>query len=184
MLVIDAAGEKLGVMSVRQALQVAEQAGLDLVEVAPNSRPPVCRLLDYGRFKYEQTKKEREAKKHQRSNVLREVRFRPRIKDHDVEAKANLVLRLLDEGSKVRVSVIFRGREGSHPEIGWRHLRHLAELVKDKAAIERPPAAEGDNLTMILAPAKHLKEDAKEGAAKEGPNRESAAKKVAKNKGE
>ena len=162
MLVIGADGDRLGVMSVRQALQVAQQAGLDLVEVAPTAKPPVCRLLDYGRFKYEQTKKEREAKKHQRSNVLREIRFRPRIKDHDIEAKANLVLRLLDEGSKVRVTVIFRGREGTHPEIGWRHLRRIAELVKEQSAIERPPAAEGDNLVMILAPAKHLKEPPKE----------------------
>lgn len=148
-------------MPIARALQVAQQAGMDLVEVAPNSRPPVCRLLDYGRFKYEQTKKEREAKKHQRSNVLREVRFRPRIKDHDVEAKANQVARLLEEGAKVRITVVHRGREGTHPEIGWRHLRHIAELVKDQAAIEKPPAVEGDNLAMILAPAKHLKEAAK-----------------------
>lgn len=161
MLVIDANGVQRGVMPLRQALEVAQQAGLDLVEVAPNSKPPVCRLLDYGRYKYEQTKKEREAKKHQRSNVLREVRFRPRIKDHDIEAKAHLVARLLEEGSKVRVTVVHRGREGSHPEIGWRHLRRIAELVKEQSAIERAPAVEGDNLAMILAPAKHLKEAAK-----------------------
>ncbi len=161
MLVIDASSEKLGVMPLRQALEVSQQAGLDRVMVAPNSKPPVCRLLDYGRYKYEQTKKEREAKKHQRSNVLREVRFRPRIKDHDVEAKANQVARLLEEGSKVRVTVIHRGREGSHPEIGWRHLKRIAELVREHAAIERAPAVEGDNLAMILAPARHLKEAAK-----------------------
>lgn len=158
MLVIGAGGERLGVLALPQALQAAREAGLDLVEVAPTASPPVCRLLDYGKFKYEQTKKEREAKKHQRSNELREVRFRPKIKEHDVEAKANLVKRLLAEGNKVRVTVVFRGREITHPDIGWNHLRRMAELVKDVAAFERVPSMEGDNLVMIVSPAKHLKE--------------------------
>lgn len=144
----------MGVLPLRQALQVAKEAGLDLVEVAPTAQPPVCRLLDYGRYKYEQTKKEREARRHQKSSAPREVRFRPRIREHDLEAKANLVLRLLGEGNKVRVTVVFRGREGSHAEIGWKHLRRVAELVRDGASIEKAPGMEGENLVMILAPAK------------------------------
>lgn len=138
----------------RQALQMAREAGQDLVEVSPTARPPVCRILDYGKYKYEQTKKEREARKHQKSGSLREVRFRPRIRGHDLEAKANLVRRLLSEGNKVRVTVVFRGRENAHPEIGWQHLRRLAELVKDGAAIDRAPAMEGDNLVLFLSPGK------------------------------
>lgn len=158
MLLIGASGERIGVIPMRQALLTAREAGLDLVEVAPNASPPVCRLIDYGKFKFEQIKKEREAKKHQKSNVLREIRFRPKIHEHDLEAKANMAQRLLEDGNKVRITVVFRGREGSHPEIGWKQLRRLAELVKDHALIEKPPATEGENLVMIIAPGKEMKE--------------------------
>lgn len=153
-MVIGSGGERMGVMPFRQALETARGVGLDLVAVAPTAVPPVCRLLDYGKYKYEQTKKEREAKKHQKASSVREIRFRPRIRGHDLEGKAQLALRLLAEGNKVKVSVVFRGREGTHPEIGWNHLKRLAELVRDKAAIERPPALEGENIVMFLAPAK------------------------------
>lgn len=162
MLVIGASGERLGVLPTRRAIEVAREAGLDLVAVAPTASPPVCRLMDYGKYKFEQTKKEREAKQHQRSNVLREIRFRPRIRDHDLEAKAHLAERLLSQGNKVRVTVVFRGREGSHPELGWKHLKRMAELLQDVSAIERPPIQEGENLVMTLAPAKQQREKAKE----------------------
>lgn len=160
-LAIGASAEKLGVMPTRRALEVAREAGLDLVEMASHVSPPVCRLMDYGKYKYEQTKKEREARQHQRSNVLREIRFRPRIRDHDLEAKAHLAQRLLAQGNKVRVTVVFRGREGTHPEIGWRHLKRLAELVRDMSTIERPPVQEGESLVMILSPARQAKEKVK-----------------------
>ena len=149
---VDEKGEQLGVMLTREALQTADERGLDLVEVAPSAAPPVCRLMDYGRFKYEATRKEREARKSQVSNELREVRMKTRIGQHDRLAKTRLVKRLLDEGSKVKVSVMFRGREITHPELGMGLLRAVAEDLVDDALLERPPAFEGRFLAMVLAP--------------------------------
>ena len=152
---VDEKGEQLGLMPTRQALEIAEERGLDLVEVAPGSKPPVCRLLDYGRFRYQATRREREARKEQKgkpSNVLREVRFKTRIGEHDRSAKTRLIRRLLAEGSKVKVSVIFRGREITHPDIGMAVLRSVAEDLVDDAMMEKSPSFEGRFLTMILSP--------------------------------
>ena len=143
---MDEKGEQLGVMATAQALRIAEERGLDLVEVAPAASPPVCRLLDYGKFRYEATRKEREARKVRKSKVtneLREVRFRTRIGVHDRAAKTRLVKRLLDQGSKVKVIVMFRGREIAHPELGMTLLRLVAEDLADDARLERPPGFEG-----------------------------------------
>lgn len=141
-------------MTVQQALSLARDRDLDLVEVAPNSVPPVCRLLDYGKFRYLQSTKEREMRKTQKSNTLREVRFRPRIGRHDIEAKERLVRKLLDEGSKVKVSVMFRGREMDHQEIAVRLLRQVHDELKDDAKLEQTPSLEGRFMSIILAPDK------------------------------
>lgn len=142
-------------MPTRHALAVAQDRGLDLVEVAPSSSPPVCRLMDYGKFRYEATRRERISRRGQRTkttNEQREVRLEGRIGDHDLETKIRQVRRLLGQGSKVRVSVRFRGREITHPEIGMALLRRVAESLVDDAGMEKPPSFEGRFLTMILAP--------------------------------
>jgi len=145
-------GEQLGIMPTAQAREIARKRNLDLVEVAATSVPPVCRLLDYGKFKYEQAKKEREARKSQKVALLREVRLRPRIDNHDFEAKTRLVRKLLDGGDKVKVSVMFRGREITHPEIGWRLLQRMTESLKEAASLERQPSMDGARMVMILSP--------------------------------
>jgi translation initiation factor IF-3 len=139
-------------MPVAQALDIAHKAELDLVEVAPNVDPPVCRILDYGKYKYAQSKKEREARKHQHHVVLREVRFKPKIDTHDVEFKARTAEKLLREGDKVKVSVMFRGRELTHLQIGRDLLDRLYDKLKEIAIIERPPTMEGRFMSMILTP--------------------------------
>jgi translation initiation factor IF-3 len=153
-LVIDDEGQKLGVIPIQQALQMARDEGLDLVEVAPNANPPVCRILDYGKFKYEQSKKERDAHKHQRQVVVREVRFKSKIGQHDLDVKIRVITGLLKEGDKVKVSVLFRGREITHPEIGRDLLqRVLAKLTEDGAGqIEKHIGMEGRFMTMIVSP--------------------------------
>jgi len=150
---VGAKGEQLGIMPLTQALEAARKHNLDLVEVAPTAVPPVCRLLDYGKYRYEQAKKEREARKNQKISLLREVRIRPKIGDHDFESKARLAKKLLDDGDKVKVSVLFRGREITHPEIGWRLLQRMAESLKGVASIERQPVMEGKRMHIILSPA-------------------------------
>lgn len=148
--VIEENGEQLGVLPTPQALQLARDRNVDLVEVAPNSVPPVCRLLDYGKFKYEQTKKDREAKKHQHLTELKEVRLRPKISDNDFETKVRRAQRFLEDGDKVKVTVLFRGREMAHPMIGRELLLRFAESVKDVAKVERAPLAEGRTMHLIL----------------------------------
>ena len=146
----------MGVMPTRQALELAEQRGLDLVEVAPAARPPVCRIMDYGKFKYEATRREREARKENKSrssNELREVRFKTRVGEHDRNFKTRLVRRLLGEGAKVKVSVMFRGREITHPEVGMQVLRRVAEDLAEDARMEKTPSFVGRFLTMTLTPA-------------------------------
>ena len=150
---MDEEGNQLGVLPVRQALEVAYERGFDLVEVAPGADPPVCRLMDFGKFKYEATRKEREARKARTTNELREVRMKTRIGEHDRLAKTRLVNRLLKQGAKVKVSVMFRGRENEHPEIGMALLKLVAEALVDDAALESPPNFESRRmLSMILAP--------------------------------
>jgi translation initiation factor IF-3 len=152
--VVDEDGGQLGVMSARDALQLARDHDLDLVEVAPNSVPPVCRLLDYGKFRYLQSTKEKEMRKTQKTNSLREVRFRPKIGLHDIQAKERLVHRLLSAGNKVKVSVMFRGREIDHPEIAVKLLKQVNDVLEDEAKLEQPPKLEGRFMSIILAPAK------------------------------
>ena len=154
MRVIDERGEQLGVMPTSRALSLARERDLDLVEVAPTSMPPVCRLLDYGKFRYLQSTKEREMRRSQKGTVLREVRFGTRIGRHDLAAKERLVHRLLDQGAKVKVSVRFRGREMEHPELAINLLREVAETLRGESKLEQAPNLEGRIMSIILAPAK------------------------------
>ncbi len=154
---IGEAGEQLGVMSVDQARKAAEERSLDLVEVSPNSDPPVCRLLNYGKFKYEQAKKDRQASKSQKSSGLREVRMRPKIGQHDIDFKIKAAKRLLEEGAKVKIIVLFRGREIVHPSVGRELLQKAIELLGDSAKIEREITMEGRSMTVILSPSKQAK---------------------------
>jgi len=150
-------------MPLFEARELARKQNLDLVEVAPTATPPVCRLLDYGKYRYEQSKKEREAKRTQKVSLLRQVRLRPKIGAHDLEAKIRAVNKLLVEGNKVRVTVLFRGREITHPEIGWRLLQKVAESLKDIASIDRQPSMEdGRMMTLILSPSATRKPKEKE----------------------
>jgi translation initiation factor IF-3 len=151
-LVIDEEGEQLGDMPTEDAITLAQDKGLDLVEVAPAADPPVCRLLDYGKFKYLQTKKEREARKGQKITLLREVRFRPSIGIHDIEAKKRQVKKLLAEGSKVKLTVMFRGREITHQDLGVNLLRKMAESFKDEAKLEKAPSMEGRRMSVTIVP--------------------------------
>ncbi len=148
-------GSQLGVMSIQDAMKLADEQGLDLVEVAPQAVPPVCRIMDYGKFRYEATRKERDARKARKSKAtqeLREVRMKTRIGQHDLSAKTRLVKRLLGQGAKVKVSVMFRGREIDHPELGMGLLKNVADVLVDDALLERPPKFEGRFLAMTLAP--------------------------------
>ncbi|MBI4298817.1 MAG: translation initiation factor IF-3 [Chloroflexi bacterium] len=149
---IDEQGQQLGVMPTRSALELARERDLDLVEVAPNATPPVCRLLDYDKFRYLQTKKERESKKGHKLVLLRQVRFRVGIGSHDKEAKVRQIRKLLGEGAKVKISVFFRGREITHPELGATLLRGIAEELKDEARLEQTPTMEGRALAIVMIP--------------------------------
>jgi translation initiation factor IF-3 len=150
--VIGINGEQLGVMPLIQALDAARDSGADLVEVAPTAVPPVCRILDYGKFKYEQAKKEREAKKHQHNVLLREIRIRPKIDDHDIDFKTRTAEKLIKEGDKVKITVMFRGREVTHPQLGKELLDRVYDRLKDIAGVEKAASMEGRHMTMILAP--------------------------------
>ena len=150
--VIGGDGSQLGVMETRRALQMARDAEVDLVEVAPNSEPPVCRLLDYGKLLYLSSKKEKESKRGQKSTEQKEVRFRPNIGTHDLNAKLRKVREFIDDGSKVKLTVRFRGREAAHQQLGLAVLRRVADELKDEVRLERPPAMEGRSLSMVLIP--------------------------------
>jgi len=139
-------------MPLDQALEMARKRNLDLVEVAATAEPPVCRLLDYGKYKYEQAKKERELRRKQKVSLLREVRLRPKIDNHDFEAKARTARKLLDGGDKVKVTVMFRGREITHLEFGRKLLQRMIESLKGVASIERQPVMEGRRMNIVLAP--------------------------------
>lgn len=142
--------EQLGIVPTYQALEKARELNVDLVEVAPQAVPPVCKLLDYGRYKYELTKKDREARKNQVRIELKEIRLRPKIGDHDFDAKARRAVKFLEDGDKVKVTVLFRGRELAHPQLGRELLEEMAEKLKDVAAVERSPSVEGKTMFMIL----------------------------------
>jgi translation initiation factor IF-3 len=147
---IDEEGQVVGVMSSMQAFAIARERNLDLVEVSPMAVPPVCRLMDYGRFKYEQQKKENEARKRQKTSELKEIRMRPKTDDHDLAVKVRKVEEFLGEGDKVKVGVVFRGREMAHPDLGRRLLDQVIVDLKNVAAVERPPMLEGRMMSMIV----------------------------------
>lgn len=147
-------GSQIGVKKLAEALWLADQLGLDLVEVAPDAKPPVCRLMDYGKFKYEQSIRDREARKHQKRTVIKELRMAPRIETHDFDITLRRALEFLDEGDKVKVTVRFRGREQERPEFGKRLLDRLAEGIGEAGTIEQTPQLEGRMMTMVLAPSR------------------------------
>jgi translation initiation factor IF-3 len=154
---IDENGVQVGIITTRDALDMARDRDLDLVEVAPTASPPVCRLMDYGKFRYEQTKKEREARKNQKQVELKEIRMKPRTDTHDLQVKANNARRFLEDGHKVKFSVRFRGREIAHPEIGREMLEQLSEDLREYAVIDQKPTLEGRAYTLILSPAPQSK---------------------------
>ena len=150
--VTSATGEQLGIMATRDALRMAEEQHLDLVEVAPKAKPPVCRIMDFGKYRYEQQKREKEATKKQKIITIKEVKLRPNIEQHDFDVKLKNALRFVQEGNKVKVTIMFRGRELSHPELGKEVLSRVAEKLGDMVSIERSAKLEGKNMTMIVAP--------------------------------
>ncbi|WP_344308144.1 translation initiation factor IF-3 [Brevibacterium samyangense] len=153
-------GEQVGIVAIRKALDLAREADLDLVEVAPQAKPPVAKLMDYGKFKYESAQKAREARKNQANMALKEIRFRLKIDEHDYETKKGHVTRFLAGGDKVKVMIMFRGREQSRPEMGMRLLNKLAEEISDLGTVESSPRVDGRNMVMVIAPVKS-KADAK-----------------------
>lgn len=150
--VINSDGDQLGIFSSREALRLAEEKQLDLVEISPAAKPPVCKIMDFGKYKYEQSKREKEARKKQKIICVKEVKLRPNIEDHDFEVKAKNAIRFLKEGDKVKATIIFRGREIVHTQLGQKLLKRLAERVQDISLVERQPKLEGKNMIMILSP--------------------------------
>lgn len=154
-LVIDPDGKKLGVMKLKEALDIAQnEYGLDLVEVAPNAKPPVCRIMNYGRWKYEQEQKLKKAKKHQQSIVIKEIKIRPKIGDHDLQVKLKHAREFLSEGNKVKITLRFRGREIVHQDLAVKLLSRIAESLADIATVESSPKMEGKLMVMMLSPKK------------------------------
>ena len=145
-------GEQVGIVAIGDALRLAQEADLDLVEVAPMARPPVCKLMDYGKFKYETAQKARESRKNQVNTVIKEMKLRPKIDPHDYETKKGHVVRFLKAGDKVKVTIMFRGREQSRPELGFRLLRRLSEEISELGFVEASPKQDGRNMIMVLAP--------------------------------
>ncbi|SHJ07872.1 translation initiation factor IF-3 [Anaerovibrio lipolyticus DSM 3074] len=150
--VTDAEGQSLGVMQVKDALNMAMEQHLDLVEIAPKAKPPVCRIMDYGKYRYEKQKREKEARKKQKVISIKEVKLRPNIEQHDFDVKLKNATRFLADGDKVKVTIMFRGREMSHPELGKDILSKFADALKDSVTVERDAKLEGRNMIMILAP--------------------------------
>jgi len=147
-------GEQVGVVETATALQMADEVGLDLVEIAPDANPPVCKIMDFGKYKYEMAQKAREQRQNQTHIVVKEIRLRPKIETHDYETKRNQVIKFIGAGDKVKVTIQFRGREQSRPELGYNLLKRLAEDVTEIANIEFAPKQEGRNMTMVLGPNK------------------------------
>jgi translation initiation factor IF-3 len=152
--VIDAAGQQLGILSIRDALTIATEKQLDLVEVAPNADPPVCRLMDYGKYLFEKQKRERESRKAQKQIEVKEVRLRPKTDEHDIQVVLTKIRKFAKEGAKVRVRIRFRGREMQHPEVAREILERVAREAADAAVVESMPLFDGTSLIMILAPAR------------------------------
>ncbi|GAY09540.1 translation initiation factor 3 [Pseudonocardia sp. N23] len=165
-------GEQVGIVRIEDALRLAQEAELDLVEVAAQARPPVCKLMDFGKFKYESAQKARESRRNQQLTVIKEQKLRPKIDTHDYETKKRNVVRFLEGGNKVKVTIMFRGREQSRPELGFRLLQRLAEDVVDLGVVEAAPKQDGRNMTMVIAP---LKKPVKRAAHAAEPTADEAA---------
>jgi translation initiation factor IF-3 len=157
---IGADGSQVGIVSLSQALGAAQDAGLDLVEIAPNADPPVCKVMDYGKFKYQESIRAKEARKKQGHHTVKEIRFRPKIGVHDYETKKGLVVKFLDQGHKVKVTVMFRGREMHHTELGARILDRLSQDLEGTGTVEVSSKLDGRNMTMMFAPVKKKPEKA------------------------
>jgi translation initiation factor IF-3 len=149
---IDADGSQIGIVPIDHALTLADERGLDLVEVAPGARPPVCRIMDYGKFKYEEARKARRARKKQHQVQIKEVKFRPGIEEHDFDFKIRHARRFLEEGNKVKATMMFRGRQVAHSDLGRQVLSRVAEILGDVGKVEGDLSLEGRNMTMIVAP--------------------------------
>jgi translation initiation factor IF-3 len=171
-------GEQVGVVRIEDALRLALESDLDLVEVAPLAKPPVCKLMDFGKFKYEAALKERESRKNQTHTVIKEMKLRPKIDQHDYETKKGHVERFLKGGDKVKITIMFRGREQSRPELGLRLLAKLAEDVTELGFVEATPKQDGRNMIMVLAPHRKKSDVAKD-AAKDAAKVRSAAEEQA-----
>jgi len=154
---IGADGTQLGNKPLPEALQIARESGLDLVEVAANADPPVCKIMDFGKYKYEQDQRRKESRKKASNVVIKEMKFRPKIDSHDYDTKMKHVERFLEEGSKVKLTIMFRGREMAHPELGRRILEKVAERVAEIASVESAPKQDGRNMTMVLNPIRKAK---------------------------
>ena len=150
--VVDQNGEQLGIMSGRDALALAEERQLDLVKIAPQARPPVCKLMDYGKYRFEQSKKEREFRKNQKVITVKEVRLSATIEDHDVDVKVKNAIKFLKEGNKVKVTIRFRGRQITHSEIGRQVMTEFAERIKEYGTVDKAPQIEGRNMSMFISP--------------------------------
>ena len=150
--VVDQNGELLGVMSSREALALAEERQLDLVKIAPQARPPVCKLMDYGKYRFEQSKKEREFRKNQKVITVKEVRLSATIEDHDVDVKYKNAVKFLKDGNKVKVTIRFRGRQITHSEIGRQIMTEFAERIKEYGTVDKAPMIEGRNMSMFISP--------------------------------
>ncbi len=145
-------GEQMGIVNIREALGIARERGFDLVEVAPSAQPPVCRLMDYGKYKFEQNKREKEARKKQKVIAVKEVKMRPNIEEHDFQVKARNARRFLSGGDKVKLTIMFRGREITHPELGEKLSLKFVEELTDISSVEKPPKVEGRNMVTFLIP--------------------------------
>ena len=150
--VVDQAGEQLGVMPIREALELAEEKQLDLVKIAPQARPPVCKLMDYGKYRFEQSKKEREFRKNQKVITVKEVRLSATIEDHDIDVRVKNAIKFLKDGNKVKATIRFRGRQITHSEIGREIMADFAERIKDYGTVDKAPAIEGRNMSMFVSP--------------------------------
>jgi translation initiation factor IF-3 len=168
---IGADGSQLGTKPLPEALQIAREAGLDLVEVAANADPPVCKIMDYGKYKYEQDQRRKESRRKASNVVIKEMKFRPKIDTHDYDTKMKHVERFLEEGSKVKLTIMFRGREMAHPELGRRILEKVAERVAEIATVESAPKQDGRNMTMVLNP---IRKPKAKSAGQSAPAREPA----------
>jgi translation initiation factor IF-3 len=167
-------GEQVGIVRIEDALRLAAEADLDLVEVAPTARPPVCRLMDYGKFKYETAQKARESRRNQTNTIIKEMKLRPKIDQHDYDTKKGHVVRFLKAGDKVKITIMFRGREQSRPELGFRLLQRLADDVEELGFVESRPKQDGRNMIMVIGPHKKKAEAKAERAAARAQESDSA----------